>query len=60
MLAFTDKFASGFAAGADHAGVATIGDGSAVVEAIRAAKKKADYVIVSFHWGTEGSSFSVT
>jgi poly-gamma-glutamate capsule biosynthesis protein CapA/YwtB (metallophosphatase superfamily) len=56
VLAFTDKFASGFAAGADHAGVATIGDGSAVIAAINAAKKKADYVIVSFHWGIEYDS----
>ena len=53
VLAFTDKYASGFAAGANHPGVATIGDGSKVLEAIAAAKKKADYVIVSFHWGTE-------
>ncbi len=27
VLAFTDKFASGFAAGTDRPGVATIGDG---------------------------------
>jgi poly-gamma-glutamate synthesis protein (capsule biosynthesis protein) len=56
VLAFTDKYASGFAAGADHPGVATIGDGSKVLEAIAAAKKKADYVIVSFHWGIEYQS----
>jgi poly-gamma-glutamate capsule biosynthesis protein CapA/YwtB (metallophosphatase superfamily) len=56
VLAFTDKFASGFAAGADHPGVATIGDGSKVLAAIAAAKKKADYVIVSFHWGIEYTS----
>lgn len=53
VLAFTDKFASGFAAGSEHPGVATVGDGSRVVEAIKAAKKQADYVVVSFHWGTE-------
>jgi poly-gamma-glutamate capsule biosynthesis protein CapA/YwtB (metallophosphatase superfamily) len=56
VLAFTDKYASGFAAGAEHPGVATIGDGSKVLEAIAAAKKKADYVIVSFHWGIEYES----
>ncbi len=53
VLAFTDKHASGFAAGTDHPGVATIGDGQKVLAAIAAAEKKADYVIVSFHWGTE-------
>jgi poly-gamma-glutamate capsule biosynthesis protein CapA/YwtB (metallophosphatase superfamily) len=56
VLAFTDKFASGFAAGTEHPGVATIGDGSKVVAAIKAAKQKADYVVVSFHWGTEYTS----
>ena len=56
VLAFTDKFAAGFAAGTDHPGVATIGDGSKVLAAIAAAKKKADYVIVSFHWGIEYTS----
>jgi poly-gamma-glutamate synthesis protein (capsule biosynthesis protein) len=53
VLAFTDKFASGFAAGTDHPGVATISDGKKVLAAIAAAHKKAEYVIVSFHWGTE-------
>jgi len=53
VLAFTDKHASGFAAGTDKPGVATIGDGSKVLSAIEAAKAEADYVIVSFHWGTE-------
>jgi poly-gamma-glutamate synthesis protein (capsule biosynthesis protein) len=53
VLAFTDKHASGFAAGTDHPGVATIGDGKKVLAAIQAANKKADYVVASFHWGTE-------
>jgi poly-gamma-glutamate capsule biosynthesis protein CapA/YwtB (metallophosphatase superfamily) len=53
VLAFTDKHAAGFAASTGHPGVAVIGDGSNVIAAIRAAKKKADYVIVSFHWGIE-------
>ena len=53
VLAFTDKFASGFAAGTDRPGVAPVSDGSKALAAIAAAKKKADYVIVSFHWGTE-------
>ena len=53
VLGFTDKAASGFAAGAEHPGSAMIGDGSKVVEAIQAAKQKADFVIVIFHWGTE-------
>jgi poly-gamma-glutamate synthesis protein (capsule biosynthesis protein) len=56
VLAFTDKFASGFAAGSDLPGVATIGDGSKVLQAIAEAKKRARYVIVSFHWGTEYTS----
>ncbi len=53
VLAFTDKFAAGFAAGTDHPGVATISDGKKLLAAIAAAHKKAEYVIVSFHWGTE-------
>jgi poly-gamma-glutamate capsule biosynthesis protein CapA/YwtB (metallophosphatase superfamily) len=53
VLAFTDKFASGFAAGTGRPGVAPISDGTKIIEAIKAAKDKADYVIVSFHWGTE-------
>jgi poly-gamma-glutamate capsule biosynthesis protein CapA/YwtB (metallophosphatase superfamily) len=55
VLAFTDKFTGGYAAGTEHPGVATIGDGAKVIEAVKAAKLKADYVIVSFHWGTEYS-----
>jgi len=53
VLAFTDKYSSGYAAGAERAGIAPIGDGAKVLEAVRAAEEKADYVIVSFHWGTE-------
>jgi len=56
VLAFTDKYASGFAAGTDRPGVATISDGKKVLAAIAAADKKADFVIVSFHWGTEYTS----
>ena len=56
VLAFTDKYAGGFAAGTDHPGVATISDGTKVLAAIAAAHKKADFVIVSFHWGTEYTS----
>jgi poly-gamma-glutamate synthesis protein (capsule biosynthesis protein) len=56
VLAFTDKYAPGFAAGTDHPGVATIGDGSKVVEAIQAAKQKAEYLVVFFHWGIEYQS----
>jgi poly-gamma-glutamate synthesis protein (capsule biosynthesis protein) len=36
--------------------VATISDGKKVLAAIAAADKKADFVIVSFHWGTEYAS----
>jgi poly-gamma-glutamate capsule biosynthesis protein CapA/YwtB (metallophosphatase superfamily) len=53
VLAFTDKFAGGFAAGTGRPGVAPISDGTKLIEAITAAKSGADYVIVSFHWGTE-------
>jgi poly-gamma-glutamate capsule biosynthesis protein CapA/YwtB (metallophosphatase superfamily) len=56
VLAFTDKYASGFAAGSSKPGVATISDGKKLLEAVAAAHRKYDYVIVSFHWGTEYTS----
>jgi len=54
VLAFTDIIPAGFPAGTGRAGVSpTRPDRQAMLAAIRAAAKKATYVIVSFHWGIE-------
>jgi poly-gamma-glutamate capsule biosynthesis protein CapA/YwtB (metallophosphatase superfamily) len=53
VLAFNQIVPSGFAAGTKRPGVAAVGDGTKMLAAIREAKKKADYVIVSVHWGIE-------
>jgi poly-gamma-glutamate capsule biosynthesis protein CapA/YwtB (metallophosphatase superfamily) len=53
VLAFTGIIPSGFPAGSDRPGVATTSDQSRVVAAVKAAAERADYVIVSFHWGVE-------
>jgi poly-gamma-glutamate capsule biosynthesis protein CapA/YwtB (metallophosphatase superfamily) len=53
VFAFTDKHAAGFAAGAEKPGVATISDSKRLLAAVAEADKKVDFVIVSFHWGTE-------
>lgn len=55
FLSFTERLPSGFLAGASRPGVASAKDMRRVKAAIRAAKRKADYVIVSFHWGVEQS-----
>lgn len=57
FLSFSDVVHPGFAAGAHRPGLApALGDFSAVTSAIRAARRKADYVIVAFHWGVEYQS----
>ncbi len=53
VLAFTGIIPSGFPAGSDRPGVATTSDQARVIAAVQSAAEKADYVIVSFHWGTE-------
>lgn len=53
-LAFSEITPVDFAATSSRPGTAYTQSISAVLKAIKAAHKKADYVIVSFHWGTEG------
>ena len=52
-LSFTQRIPSYFMPTASTPGIASGKDMRAVTAAIRAAKKQADYVIVSFHWGVE-------
>lgn len=53
-LAFTHILPPGFLAGADRPGVASGKmDMRLVTRAVKRARKKHDYVIVSFHWGVE-------
>jgi poly-gamma-glutamate synthesis protein (capsule biosynthesis protein) len=47
---------SSWAAAADRSGVAMAGDAARATEAVRAAKARADVVVVYVHWGREGSS----
>ncbi|MBN1629449.1 MAG: CapA family protein [Thermoleophilia bacterium] len=54
VLAFTDIIPGGFAAGSQSPGVnVTTPDRKKILSAVEAANKKADFVIVSFHWGEE-------
>ena len=54
VLAFTDIIPGGFTAGKETPGVnATTPDRKKILSAVKAANEKADYVIVSFHWGEE-------
>ncbi len=54
-LSATQVLPAHFLAGSNTPGVANGDDVSRMVKAIRSAKKKYDYVIVSFHWGVEQS-----
>ena len=54
-LSFTDNVPSGFTPGKHRPGVAIGRNMTKVKRAIRSAKKDADYVVVSFHWGVEQS-----
>lgn len=54
FLSFSQILPAGYIATGTHAGLAAgRSDRAAVLAAIRAARKQADYVIVSFHWGVE-------
>lgn len=54
-LAFSEIGPNSFAAGTHQSGTAFVTSSAGVKAAIKAAHKKADYVIVSFHWGVERS-----
>jgi poly-gamma-glutamate synthesis protein (capsule biosynthesis protein) len=54
VLAYTDIIPGGFAATKETPGVnATTSDRKKILSAVTAANEKADFVIVSFHWGEE-------
>lgn len=55
MLGYSLTFPEDFWATADHAGTA-FGHREWIVEDVRALKKRADIVLVSFHWGQEGKT----
>jgi hypothetical protein len=55
FLSFSQIVPGGFLPTATHAGLADGKDMKRVLAAIREAKKQADYVIVSYHWGVEQS-----
>ena len=54
-LSFTDNVPDGFTPSKSRPGVAVGRNMTKVKNAIRSAKRHADYVIVSFHWGVEQS-----
>lgn len=54
-LSFSEITPGNFAATTTRSGTAYVGTFSTVQSAIRSANRKADYVIVSFHWGVEKS-----
>ncbi len=57
VLAYTDIIPGGFPATSETPGVnATTSDRKKLLAAVEAADKAADFVIVSFHWGTEYKS----
>jgi poly-gamma-glutamate capsule biosynthesis protein CapA/YwtB (metallophosphatase superfamily) len=53
FLGFSEIGPDSFAAGTRRPGTAFVGSMTAVKTAIHAARQRADYVIVSFHWGIE-------
>ena len=54
ILAYTLILPEGFAAGTDRAGVSPVrGHSERLLADIAAASKRADWVVVSFHWGVE-------
>jgi poly-gamma-glutamate capsule biosynthesis protein CapA/YwtB (metallophosphatase superfamily) len=58
-LAYTHILPAGFLVGENSWGVASGKmDMSLITEAVRAAKKTHDYVIVSFHWGVEYEDYA--
>lgn len=56
FLSYSQIGPSSFRAGAQRSGTAYTQRLATVVRAVRAARKKADYVVVSFHWGIERRS----
>jgi len=53
FLAYTEIIHPGFPATADRAGVNPATNREKLLAAIASANEKADFVVVSFHWGTE-------
>jgi poly-gamma-glutamate capsule biosynthesis protein CapA/YwtB (metallophosphatase superfamily) len=53
VLAFTEIIHPGFPATGERAGVNPATDRKKLLAAIASAEERADFVIVSFHWGTE-------
>jgi len=63
FMGWTDVMPPGFAATSSSAGAAVgpLWSGAARIhKAIRAASKKADIVVVAFHWGVEGTHYPIT
>ena len=59
FLSFSHILPAGFVATSSHAGLAAgRGNMNAVASAIKAAQKRYDYVIVSFHWGIEYKDYA--
>jgi poly-gamma-glutamate synthesis protein (capsule biosynthesis protein) len=54
FLAYNDIDWPGWTAGAGYPGVASAADSGGMARDIADAKARADLVVVSFHWGTEG------
>lgn len=52
-LAFSEITPANYAATSDRSGTAYTQDISAITKAVKKAKKQADYVVVSMHWGVE-------
>lgn len=53
FLAFSEITPGAFAATSQHSGTAYTQSISSIVKSVKAARKKADYVVVSMHWGVE-------
>lgn len=59
VLAFSDILPAGFSAGAERAGVNPVRpDRQRLLDDIAAASDRADYVLVSFHWGMEYEGYA--
>lgn len=53
FLAFSEITPGAFAASSQHSGTAYTQSIGSIVKAVKSANKKADYVVVSMHWGVE-------
>ena len=59
VLAFSDILPAGFSAGAERTGVNPVRpDRQRLLDDIAAASDRADYVLVSFHWGVEYEGYA--